>query len=283
VQTVLDSWTETEWITPVGLGELGQENLPAVELDTAVGPGTSGGLPPDYAQAIVRANAEIELYNALLADPADWTGPAESTGQAESTDPTDPDASDMLSIAQAAATVWQDDLDTAATRMSDLRTTVGSLLDSVSIVVNPMNTLSSNTGVFPVNIANNLDRAVDVRIEFDPANPDRMSIEPVAAQRVEAGEQQTVQVRAEAVANGQVPVDVQLATVDGTPLGSSQRTVINATQYGTIGWFVVGGSVLLFAGGLSWRMARGRRRNDADDAGADAAVELVGGEDMVTR
>jgi hypothetical protein len=259
---VLDVWTGTDWITPVGLSDLDAEALPPAALEAAADSGGSG-LPADYAQSVVAAHHEIEQYERLLAEPAE--------------------PSELLTGAQVASTTWQNDLAGGREALSDLQAAVSSALEDVSIVVNPMNTLSSNTGVFPVNIANNLEQAIDVRVDFEPDNRDRMSIPPIETQRVEGGEQVTIQVRAEAVANGQVPVNVQLATVDGAPLGQTQRTIINATQYGTIGWFVVGGSALLFVGGLSWRMMRGRRRHNGDGANADAVADIGTDGDMVTR
>jgi hypothetical protein len=122
-------------------------------------------------------------------------------------------------------------------------------------------TLSSNTGAFPVNVANHLDVPVTVRLELESANPQRMSVEPVTAQRIEPGETEILRVTAEAVANGKVRVDLQLATVDGIPLGHATQTVVNATDYGVVGWFLIVGAGLLFVAGLAFRTVRGKRRN----------------------
>lgn len=247
IEAVLSVWTSTDWIKPTGVSGLTdaapprREAVPAAVLSPLLA-GTDG-LPGDYARDIQRLHDELSWYHSLLGDD---------------------DAGDFAPVparvaARAASIGWRDDLDTARAEVVALRHAVDEALSGVSVVVNPSNTLSGNTGVFPVNIANDLSHAVTVRLEFDPANRDRLAIEPVEA-RVPGGQQQTVQVRAEAVANGEVSVSVQLATVNGVPLGGAQHTIVNATHYGTIGWFVVGGSALLFAGGLSWRTLRGRRR-----------------------
>ena len=247
IEAVLDVWTTTEWITPVTLDEVTGPSRPPLRggaVPAAVlNPLRAGtkGLPGDYVRAVEQLHTDLARYHSLLAEPS-------------GTSPTP-----VQTTAQAVSTLWEYDLETARESVRALRRSIAEVLASVSVVVNPSNTLSGNSGVFPVNIANNLDYAVTVRLEFDPANHDRLAIAPVEA-RVPGGQQQTVQVRAEAVANGEVPVSVQLATVDGVALGRAQQTIVNATHYGTIGWFVVGGSALLFAGGLSWRMVRGRRR-----------------------
>jgi hypothetical protein len=250
VDGLVDVWTSTDWINPVGLSQLEQSPAPTIELATApIAAGDQRSLPADYVRSVVALHADVAAYHNLLADPVDESDPAEPS---------------IGTVVRAASTAWHADVDSAAEQLAEVRDTVSGLLGDVSIVVNATNTLSSNTGIFPVNVANGLDHAVNVRLALEPVNQDRMSIEQVETQRVEAGQQQTIQVRAHAVANGQVPVTVQLSTVDGTPLGTTQRTIVNATQYGTIGWFVVGGSALLFVGGLGWRMALGRRRNGAD-------------------
>jgi hypothetical protein len=249
VEAVLDVWTTTEWITPIALNDVTNPSQPPLRSGTVPAgvpnPLRAGstGLPSDYVREVEQLHAELARYHSLFTEPVQ-TSPAP-----------------VQTTAQAVSSLWQHDLEAARERVRTLRRSVADALASVSVVVNPSNTLSGNSGVFPVNIANDLDHAVTVRLEFDPANQDRLAIEPVEA-HVPGGQQQTVQVRAEAVTNGEVPVSVQLATVDGSPLGGAQQTIVNATHYGTIGWFVVAGSALLFVGGLTWRMVRGRRRSE---------------------
>ena len=43
------------------------------------------------------------------------------------------------------------------------------------------------------------------------------------------------------------------------------QTVVNATDYGVIGWFLIVGAGLLFMAGLAIRTVRGRRRNGTPD------------------
>lgn len=278
MEALLDVWTSTEWIEPTGISSITadapprRQSAPAAVLTPL--PAKTDGLPDEYARDVQQLHDELAGYHSLLGDEDGTTAESPSPDSDDSNDSGDADdsatgpqpagtrdlsAAPALTAARATSAAWRHDLDTARAEVAELRHEVADALSGVSVVVNPSNTLSGNTGIFPVNIANDLNHAVTVRLEFDPANEDRLAIEPVEA-RVPGGQQQTVQVRAEAVANGEVSVSVQLATVDGVPLGGAQHTVVNATHYGTIGWFVVAGSALLFAGGLSWRMLRGRRR-----------------------
>jgi hypothetical protein len=105
-------------------------------------------------------------------------------------------------------------------------------------------------------VANDLDRPVLVDLQLSPANPDRLRIETIESLRVEAGEKAAVDVRAEAAANGTVPVVVRLSTTTGEPLGRAQQLRVVATDYGTIGWVVVGVGALLLATATAVRLLR---------------------------
>jgi hypothetical protein len=137
-------------------------------------------------------------------------------------------------------------------------------LARVTVLAPEAVTLSSRSGVFPLTVANDLDEPVTVRVDLEPANPDRLSVADTGPLRVEPGEKAAVDIRADAVANGRVPVTVQLTTVDGDPLGEPRRVLVVATEYGAIGWGVVAAGMALLALATGVRVAR-RRRHPAQD------------------
>jgi uncharacterized membrane protein len=120
-------------------------------------------------------------------------------------------------------------------------------------------------------VTNDLDRPVLVDLELTPANPDRLRIEAVESLRVEAGEKAAVDVRAEAAANGTVPVVVRLSTTTDEPLGRAQQLRVVATDYGTIGWVVVGLGVLVLIAATVTRVARRPRAEAAQEPEAAEA------------
>lgn len=244
---VLEAWESTPWVEPVTVGatEPARSEVPDVSPAVPESGQLAGSLPPDHAASVARLAENADRYEALLAEPdtvRDF-GPA---------------------VLRSASAAWRHDLTTGRAYLREVADEVASRLELVSVIVPPTAILSSATGVFAVNVVNDLDLAVNVRLEFASANPDRMSVEAVEAQRVEPGEKPNVQVTARAVANGKVPVEIRLTTVDGSPIGPAQQTVVNATDYGTVGWVLVAGAALLFAAGLAVRMARGRRRNGSE-------------------
>lgn len=232
-------WTNTPWVEPVGLGELAE--LPAAAVIDG-GTNVPAALPDANAAAVTELIDRLDQYENLVGD-----GSAAAEYRTEAL--------------RTASAFWRHDAETGRAVAEELAGEVTDLLSQVSLQVAPTVTLSGNTGAFPVNVVNHLDVPVTVRLDVTSANPDRMSIEPVTIQQIEAGETEILRITAEAVANGKVRVDMQLATIDGAPLGSARHTIVNATEYGVIGWFVIGGAATLFVAGLAVRTVRGRRRS----------------------
>jgi len=240
---LIEVWTSVPWVEPVALGQIDSQHTPST-LASEDAP--AGGQDSPTADAAAELLAHVSQYETLLAEPADGD-----------------DFS--AALVRAASAAWRADPDAGRPFIAAATTEVKDLLSQVSVQVASTVTLSSNTGAFPVNVVNHLEVPVTVRLELVSANPQRMAVEPVTAQRVEPGETEIVRVTAEAVANGKVRVDLQLATVDGTPLGRPTQTVVNATDYGVIGWFLIVGAGLLFVAGLALRTVRGKRRNGRPD------------------
>jgi Family of unknown function (DUF6049) len=242
-QTLLEVWTTTPWITATPLATLASSADPAVVTPRA-GADAAGELPEAYLAAVAEYRDQAAHYEALVAEPDPLT--------------------DQLEIAtlRALASIWRDDAEAglAYTRLATEQ--VRSRLAQVSVIVPESVTLSSSKGGFPLTVSNGLDRTVVVQLELTAAIPDRITVEEVPPQPVEAGENASVDVTAEAATNGKVPVTVQLTASDGAPLGPPQLLIVNATDYGTIGWFVVGGAALLFVGAAVFRVFRRRRPVD---------------------
>ncbi|HEX5996379.1 MAG TPA: DUF6049 family protein [Jiangellales bacterium] len=240
---LIEVWMSAPWVEPVAVDQIGSQRAPGT-LVSAAAPTSEPDSPT--ADAAAELLADVSQYETLLAEPSD----GEDFGAV---------------TVRAASATWRADPDAGRHFVAASTAAVRDLLAQVSAQVAPTVTLSSNTGAFPVNVVNHLDVPVTVRLDLESANPQRMAVEPITAQRIEPGETDILRVTAEAVANGKVRVDLQLATVDGTPLGRATHTVVNATDYGVIGWFLIVGAGLLFVAGLALRTIRGKRRNGTPD------------------
>ncbi|MGH8824763.1 MAG: DUF6049 family protein [Jiangellaceae bacterium] len=243
-QALVDVWTTTPWISATPLAAVEAPADPIV-VTPRPGSGVAGGeLSEAYLASVSELRDQTAHYQALVAEPDPLTEQLE------------------IAALRALASLWRDDPDAgrAFTELATAQAT--SRLAQVSVLVPESVTLSSRKGGFPLTVSNGLDRTVVVRLELTADIPDRITVEDVPPQPVEAGENASVDVTAEAATNGKVAVTVQLTATDGSPLGPAQRMVVNATDYGTIGWFVAGGAALLFLGAAVGRVLRRRRPVD---------------------
>jgi hypothetical protein len=242
-QALVDVWTTTPWISATSLATLDAPAEPTVVVPRPRAD-AAGELSDANLASVAELRDQTAHYEALVAEPDPLT--------------------DQLEIAElrALASIWRDDPETgvAYTRLATAE--VRDRLAQVSVHVPESVTLSSSKGGFPLTVSNGLDRTVVVQLELTAGIPDRITVEQVPPLPVEAGENASVDVIAEAATNGKVPVTVQLTASDGAPLGPAQRMIVNATDYGTIGWFVVGVAALLFLGGAVIRVLRRRRQID---------------------
>jgi hypothetical protein len=242
-RALIDVWTTTPWIAATSLATIDAAAEPAV-VNPRPGSDAAGELSAAYLASVAELQDQTAHYEALVAEPDPLTDQLEFAGL------------------RALASIWRDDPEAgvAYTRLATAE--VRDRLAQVSVHVPESVTLSSSKGGFPLTVSNGLDRTVVVQLELTAAIPDRITVEEVPPQPVEAGENASVDVIAEAAANGKVPVTVQLTASDGAPLGPAQRMIVNATDYGTIGWFVVGAAALLFIVAAVIRVLRRRRPVD---------------------
>jgi hypothetical protein len=158
------------------------------------------------------------------------------------------------------------------------------LRDQLRISTNPKVSTVAREGVeFPITIQNLLpadetDReanAVKLRLVFVSANRQRLTIKPIDAPLIRAGQNFTANAKVTAKANGTVPVRAQLQTASGTPVGRPQTIDVRVTQNGTTGWAIAAAALVLFGGGTALRIRQvGRTRvaTVADGAPAPSAL-----------
>ncbi|NDL57877.1 DUF6049 family protein [Phytoactinopolyspora mesophila] len=259
---VVDVWTDLPWVEPVTVDELPAPSQPA---SVTVEPADAGNvLPAENVAAAADLQDAVQKYTELLADP-------------------DQDLNRALGLAaiRAASSGWRDDPAAGLEYASDITDELGRQLGEVSVTVPESVTLSSRTGIFPLTVTNELDEPVTVKLAIQSANPDRLRVDDVPEQQVGAGSRETIEIKAQAATNGRVPITVQLVTHSGAPLGPTTQSVVNATDYGTIGWIIIVGAGALFGAAVIRTMLR--RRNSAtgdhDSVSESAADDVATGDD----
>lgn len=131
----------------------------------------------------------------------------------------------------------------------------------IRIAAPPYVTLSSTSGRFRVDLANDLEYAVTVRIEAltDPA----LTIEAPAEVELAGQSRTTVLVNARSAELGVHEVTLLVTDVDGTPLGPQDSLPIRANQVGKVIWVIIGsGLALLFVAIVLRLVRRFRRRGE---------------------
>lgn len=134
-------------------------------------------------------------------------------------------------------------------------------LDSVEVQTSSFVTLSSSSGRFPVTITNGLQGGINVGLSVSSADP-ALGIAAVRPVLVQSQQRTTITVTARAERIGLTSVTVRPVTASGRPFGQGKVISVRATQYGLVGWLIVGvGLAVLFATSALriWRRLRARR------------------------
>jgi hypothetical protein len=257
------------WITPVGIDKVavgvGPRGEPKVstKLPTTAQGGTTG-LNDGQLSGIQDLTADTATYDALLSQVA-----ASETRN-------------MMSEAlmRSSSSEWTAFPDEGQRYISYQRSAVQAQLKDVHLVTNTTKkgqhqgikvNLSGSKGSFPLTVENGLDVSIRVGLQVTATgnrNDLRITIERPLT--LSAGQKGTFQVKASAEQNGLINATAQLVTLDQKPVGEPQPLVIQAAQYGSVGWILVGAAVaLLFGTSIVriYRRVRSERRNPAKPEG----------------
>jgi hypothetical protein len=252
------------WITPVNLDSvIAAAPKPSVTKAPAASRSTAG-LPNGQLDQIKRLNGSTNTFISLLtnADNAD-----ENLRRA---------------LLRASSYNWHGFSDEVQRFLAYEQSTVSSQLSKVHLVTNAgargerqiRVNLSAGKGTFPLTVANELEVSVRVGIQVSSPNRTDLKIEPLQTKVLGAGQKATYQINASAEQNGLIRADAQVISAQQLPVGRSQELVIQAAQYGSVGWILVGAAVALLFGTSAvriYRRIRSERRNpSAPEPDSDA-------------
>ncbi|WP_410786804.1 hypothetical protein [Kribbella sp. C-35] len=126
--------------------------------------------------------------------------------------------------------------------------------------------LAGSKGTFPLTITNGTDWSVRVGIVVSSANRSDLKIKPLQTAVLGPGQKWTPRITASAEQNGLIRANAQVTNADGRPVGKPQELLIQASQYGSVGWILVGAACALLFGTSFvriYRRVRTERRNTA--------------------
>ncbi|GAA1429730.1 hypothetical protein GCM10009616_12470 [Microlunatus lacustris] len=186
------------------------------------------------------------------------------------------EAAGQAAVSRAASTAWRDqDAARSPYLKTQQRALDATLRDQLLISTNPkVSTVAREGVVFPITVENKLPvnpddpeaGAVRLRLVFVSENRQRLTIAPIETGLLRAGTSYTGEAQVTAKANGTVPVQAQLQTVDGTPVGRPQTIDVRVTQNGTTGWAIAAAALVVFGGSTALRIRQVNRSRTREAA-----------------
>lgn len=173
-------------------------------------------------------------------------------------------------VRAATSVAWRTDPAGRSTAVADVVTHVDTTRASVSVVTARNFNIISTGSQIPVQVVNDLDQPVTLKIALDPDDP-RLVAEKSVTVTIGPGEEVREQIPVRAVGSGDVTVTAQIMALDGTVLGSAESFEVRVrADWENMGTAVVAGLLVVLLGAGIWRTVhRGRsdRRVSADAVG----------------
>lgn len=199
----------------------------------------SGELPQDYLAAVKPQKKKARQLGAVLTDPTVL-------------------GYDQALMRQVSST-WRTNLGAG----TDLERTVSEQLRSraakVRVASEGTFTLPGDAGRIPVTVANDLEQDVNVGIRLETDEPARLAAQDVTPFLVPAGRKVSVEVEAQVVGSGTLPVRIQLTTPEGRRYGEPVTVQVRTTAYSQAAAYVVSGAFVILAFLLGMNFVRRRR------------------------
>jgi hypothetical protein len=199
-----------------------------------------------------------------------------------------------IALPRAVSLSWRDD-ETGSQRYTDA---VGDnlteiLTERVTISVTGKVRTTGRTGTFPITVRNELPassdpdtNAIRVRIVFNSATSQRLTVAPLEIPPIPAGQSITENAQVEAQTNGTVGVRARLETEDGSVVGRPKTIQVNATQAGTTGWMIAIAAGIVLVGTTALRIrqvSRERAKQEGEPEPLQVSRPVDGDSDELTR
>jgi hypothetical protein len=241
------AYTSTPWIKPTSVDELAttagdvERQRPAYPKDAQ-----RAEISQRYVAAVARLAKGVAAFGGVL------------------TDSTELMSSYRSALLRAESSAWANGRGRVAAAgsryLAGLRRGFDSQRDKVRILSRGTVTLSSKSGTIPVTIANDLEQPVTVQLALRARVSSRLHVDNPPPFRVDAKSRETVEVKASAVANGIVIVDAVLTNPRGERVGPISQFNVRATDFGRVGFFIIGGAIALLFISIIFRLGRRHMR-----------------------
>ncbi len=256
---LIAAYTSAPWIAPATATDLARTE-PGVDRATlAYSPEAQRHeLPQRHIKAVESLRANVTDFSAVLRDPRDLV------------------SSFRNALLRAESSAWADGegnlTNAGRTYLHGLEEGLDNQEKKVRILSRGTVTLSSNSGTIPVTVANDLDQPVTVRLSLRPTNS-RLKIDSPPPFEIDPKSRETVEVKASAVANGIVTVNAVLTNASGDRIGPVSQFKVRSTNFGRVGFAIIGGAIALLVASITIRLVRRRRRPGSGPPGSAPAEQ----------
>jgi uncharacterized protein DUF6049 len=175
-------------------------------------------------------------------------------------------------VARTTSAAWRDDPAAFPSAAADLRTTIGGLLERVTLLAPAAGiySLASSDSPLVLTVSNELPFALRVQLRVQTRG-NALSVGDLGDQVLPPEQRTTLQVPAQVRQSGRFGVAATLVTPDGAPLGDPVQLQVQSTAYGTISLVITIGAAallgLLFLRRLVRFVLRRRRGAPGDEDG----------------
>jgi hypothetical protein len=252
LNSLLDATGKVPWIDSASLSELLSENSTEIPRKrVGYGPRAQGAeLPASYIRKVQEASGELASLTAVLDNPS---GVTDAYAEA---------------ILRAQSSAWRLEPATGVELVSSISMSLREQINKVYALSEGTITLSGESGLVPVTIANDLDRSVTIGVQLRGIPTARLESDPLYEITIEPGKKVSVELEATVVGGRTLSAGVQLLTPEGQDFGLPARIELVSTAYARAAAWVIGAAfaaiVLFVVVGISRRVhkaATGARAN----------------------
>lgn len=162
-------------------------------------------------------------------------------------------------LLRAESSAWRSDRPGGRAYAKDVVDRITALQAKVYLVRSGPVTLAARSGRIPITVVNDLDQQVTVRVGVAAEPAVRLSLVQPPPVVIEPHSSTTLDVAADATANGSVLMVARLLTEDGAPFGPPQTFAVQVTGFGAVAELLVGGALVLLTVALLVRIVRAVR------------------------
>lgn len=251
----------SKWITPVSVDQVVKSTANPPTRKAPAAPKSNMVMSADQLDGVKQLNQSTDTLRDLLAD-------RELLPETM-----------LQALLRSTSTSWRGFPDESARFAAIELGSVNLQLSKVHLVNNVVKgqrkeikvNLAGSKGTFPLTITNDTEWSVRVGIVVSPTNRTDLRIEPQQTRILGPRQKWTPRISASAEQNGLIRANAQVITASGRSVGKSQELLIQASQYGSVGWILVGAACALLFGTSFVRIYR-RIRNERRNPSAPEAA-----------